>query len=191
MPGSSLWLLPPSSHPLNLLLTSLISKTNARFNSPYTFLPHVTLTSDIPSSAYSSDPQAWLDELAKNFPPAADVSVQFEKLEVGSIFVKKITVRVRKDGVRGLAETARGVVEAGDGEAEKWAEEAYLPHLSLLYSAIEVSDDELREMERVVEDAGVDLEGKGEMGGWVGGRVVLVETDKKIEEWEPIAVKDF
>ncbi|KAF2496102.1 2, 3 cyclic phosphodiesterase [Lophium mytilinum] len=191
MPGSSLWLLPPPSHPLTPLLTSLISKTSTRFSSPYTFLPHVTLTSDIPSSIYSSDPQAWLDELAKRFPPAAEVSVQFEKLEVGNIFVKKITVRVRKDGVSGLAKIAREVVEARAGEAEKWVEEAYLPHLSLLYSAIEVSDDELSELGGVVENAGVDLGGKGEMGGWVGGRVVSVQTDKKIEEWEPIAVKDL
>jgi 2',3'-cyclic-nucleotide 3'-phosphodiesterase len=58
-------------------------------------------------------------------------------------------------------------------------------------SAIEVSCEELREIQQVVEDAGVDLEGKGYMGGWSGGRVVLVPTDRKIEDWEPIAMKDL
>jgi len=31
------------------------------------------------------------------------------------------------------------------------------------------------------------VQGDGEMGGWTGGTLVLVPTDKPIEEWKPIA----
>lgn len=33
----------------------------------------------------------------------------------------------------------------------------------------------------------VKLGGTGDMSGWVGGRVVLVPTDKPIDQWVPIA----
>ncbi|GAB1316124.1 hypothetical protein MFIFM68171_06334 [Madurella fahalii] len=71
MPGSSLWLLPPQSHPLHTALSTLISRTlPARFPreaassasvSPHFFAPHVTLTSEVAPSRYGADPQAWLD----------------------------------------------------------------------------------------------------------------------------------
>jgi 2',3'-cyclic-nucleotide 3'-phosphodiesterase len=38
-----------------------------------------------------------------------------------------------------------------------------------------------------VKEAGVELKGVGESGGWVGGRVVLVDTSKPINQWVPIA----
>jgi 2',3'-cyclic-nucleotide 3'-phosphodiesterase len=33
----------------------------------------------------------------------------------------------------------------------------------------------------------VNFEGKEQLGGWTGGRVVLVPTDKPVEQWQPIA----
>jgi 2',3'-cyclic-nucleotide 3'-phosphodiesterase len=32
----------------------------------------------------------------------------------------------------------------------------------------------------------VNFEGKGQLGGWIGGRVVLVPTDKPVDQWQPI-----
>jgi 2',3'-cyclic-nucleotide 3'-phosphodiesterase len=45
----------------------------------------------------------------------------------------------------------------------------------------------IAEIETLVQDAGLRLDGEGELGGWVGGRVVLVQTDKAIGEWVTIA----
>lgn len=43
----------------------------------------------------------------------------------------------------------------------------------------------------MVKDAGVNLDGNGEMGGWTGGSVWLVPTYKPFEEWKPVAVRDL
>ncbi|KAF2447991.1 hypothetical protein P171DRAFT_429577 [Karstenula rhodostoma CBS 690.94] len=56
MPGSSLWLLPPRGHPLDAALSTLIAQTAAHFGSPHTFLPHVTLTSEIAADVVSTTP---------------------------------------------------------------------------------------------------------------------------------------
>jgi len=42
-------------------------------------------------------------------------------------------------------------------------------------------------VEKDISDAGVSLDGEGEMGGWEGGEVWLVATYKDIKDWEPVA----
>lgn len=133
MPGSSLWLLPPTGHPLNSILESLINSTATHFNSSHLFLPHVTLTSDISSSTYSSDPQKWLDSLS--FPAGDVVEVKLGPLASEGVFVRKLYSKVSKS--EGLCQTgtmARKAVRGFEDEekAMKWAEEQYMPHLSLL-----------------------------------------------------------
>lgn len=54
---------------------------------------------------------------------------------------------------------------------------------------VPISDDQRKELERVVEEAAVDLSGRGDMGGWKGGVVWLVSTEKPIAEWQPIATR--
>jgi 2',3'-cyclic-nucleotide 3'-phosphodiesterase len=133
MPGSSLWLLPPSDHPLKSILPTLISQTSNHFNSPHSFIPHITLTSEIPPSLYGSDPQAWLDSLA--LPEAGDMQVTFEELCSEDVFVRKLYIRCDKtDKLMKLGAMCRQTVGGFEDEtkAEKWAKEAYNPHLSLL-----------------------------------------------------------
>jgi 2',3'-cyclic-nucleotide 3'-phosphodiesterase len=132
MPGSSLWLLPPADHPLNSLLTSLIEQTSAHFKSPHLFIPHVTLTSEISSSSYGSAPQEWLDNF--KFPTGNNVKVRFERLQSEEVFVKKLYIKVEKEGVIDLGKISRKAVEgyAEETNAKYWAEEKYMPHLSLL-----------------------------------------------------------
>ncbi|AEO64410.1 uncharacterized protein THITE_2126759 [Thermothielavioides terrestris NRRL 8126] len=84
MPGSSLWLVPPPTHPLHDILTTLITRTlPARFPletssspavAPHFFAPHVTLTSEIAPAQYNDNggPQAWLDSLP--FPSSSSSS---------------------------------------------------------------------------------------------------------------------
>jgi 2',3'-cyclic-nucleotide 3'-phosphodiesterase len=112
MPGSSLWLLPPANHPLNDILPTLIDKTSKQFNSPHRFLAHITLTSEISPSKYGSDPQAWLDSLS--LPASKDVNIEFEPLE---------SDEQCRQQVQSFEEGAK---------ARSWAEEQYMPHLSLL-----------------------------------------------------------
>lgn len=133
MPGSSLWLLPPASHPLNNLLSTLIDKTSSHFHSPHRFLPHVTLTSEINASAYESDPQAWLDSL--NIQLGSKILVKFQRLHSEHVFVRKLYIKCEKaGGLVLLAQRCRQQIQGFEEieKAEKWAKESYTPHLSLL-----------------------------------------------------------
>jgi len=133
MPGSSLWLLPPADHPLNDVIPSLIDKTSKQFNSPHRFLPHVTLTSEISPSKYGSNPQAWLDSL--NLPAGQNVKVAFERLGSEDVFFRKLYIKCEKhEGLNQLAKQCRQQVNgfAEEAEASSWAEEQYMPHLSLM-----------------------------------------------------------
>ncbi|KAH9865859.1 2',3'-cyclic nucleotide 3'-phosphodiesterase [Plenodomus biglobosus] len=180
MPGSSLWLLPPPTHPLNTVLPTLISQTSEHFNSPHRFLPHVTLTSDISASSYSSDPQAWLDALA--LPSADSVAVTFEELGSEDVFVRKLYIRCAKtDGLKDLASACRRSVE-GWGEEDKakeWVEQRH--------DCPVVDQTGLSKIEGMAMRLGVHVHGRGELGGWNAGRVVLVPTDKPIDQWNAIA----
>lgn len=132
MPGSSLWLLPPPTHPLSIILSTLILKTSHHFNSPHHFVPHITLTVDIPPSTHSS-PQSFLDALP--LPTANSVNVRLGQLHSEDLFFKKLYIEVEKDGIRELARVARTAVEGfeeKDGAARMWVEKWYRPHLSLL-----------------------------------------------------------
>lgn len=157
MAGSSLWLVPPPSHPLHEILTTLITTTlpalvppgpappsdktaSPPSPSPPTFAPHLTLTSNIdPSSTYatSPSPQAWLDALP--FPAGTAVRVIFERVKTDNFFFRRCYLKVGYDGVRYVAAVARARGVEGEEEVgrrtEKWLEEwraAFGPHVSLL-----------------------------------------------------------
>ncbi|KAL5450163.1 hypothetical protein PMIN06_006624 [Paraphaeosphaeria minitans] len=200
MPGSSLWLLPPRGHPLDAALSKLIAETAAQFGSPHTFLPHVTLTSEIAADVYAPNPQAWLDALA--LPPPSQTHVSLGPLASEPVYVRKLYSRVPHPGVILAARAARSVVQPNAAEVESWLERKWVPHLSLLYhECVVVEAEKLRELEAWVRAEGVELDGgKGgererererEMGGWTGGRVVLVDTSRPIGEWVPIAEREL
>jgi 2',3'-cyclic-nucleotide 3'-phosphodiesterase len=193
MPGSSLWLLPPKAHPLNSILSTLINQTSLRFGSAHRFLPHVTITSEISPSQYSSDPQAWLDSL--KLPPGGEVEVKFEKLASEDVFVRKLYIKCNlAAGLKHLVMVCRREVEGfgNEEEAAKWTSEKYNPHLSLLYHDCPPVDAEgLAEVENLVEKAGVKLAEECNLDGWKGGRVVLVPTDEPIRQWSPLAEREL
>lgn len=134
MPGSSLWLLPPESHPLNEKLITLINRTASHFGSKDLFIPHVTLTSDlVKPSSYGPEPQRWLDSL--DLPAGGDVKVEFEKLSSEDVYFRKLYIKCQKTkGLKALATVCRKQVGGYEDEriARKWAEETYNPHASLL-----------------------------------------------------------
>jgi 2',3'-cyclic-nucleotide 3'-phosphodiesterase len=190
----SLWLLPPSSDsPLNGLLASLIAQTSSHFHSTHSFLPHVTLTSEISPEKYSSDPQAWLDSL--DLPSGDEVQVKFKQLASDDVFVRKLYIQCHKtDGIKKLAGACRQEVEGfgDDSKAKEWANYQYNPHVSLLYhDCPQVGTEGLSEVEQLARKAGVDHTGESGYSGWSGGRIVLVPTDKPIGLWEPIASREL
>lgn len=134
MPGSSLWLLPPSDHPLGKVLPALIDKTSKQFGSPHRFLPHVTLTSEISPSTHGSDGQAWLDSLDLGV-GENEVRVNFKHLDSEDYFFRKLYIKCQvDDGLKKLAKQCRRHVGGFSDEkkAEQWANESYMPHLSLM-----------------------------------------------------------
>lgn len=62
------------------------------------------------------------------------------------------------------------------------------PHHS---GGVPIGEHTLREITKVVQEAGVKLSDEesdaGEWDGWDGGVVWLVPTDKPLTEWKPIA----
>lgn len=202
MPQSSLWLIPPKDdHPFNKSLKSLISETIASDfprvpKDQLNFPPHVTLTSDIPASTYSSDPQAWLDNLSlpQEFKKEhVEPDLNFEVLETGNQFFKKLYLRARSDeNLLKLAAATRQATGADEGEAKKWAESEFKPHLSLLYADVDESD--------VKKKLGlVELQLGWEFGSLfdccggtlaMGARLVLVDTSGEVKEWKVLASRD-
>ncbi|KAK4221540.1 putative cyclic phosphodiesterase [Podospora fimiseda] len=208
MPGSSLWLLPPPSHPLFPLLSTLISST-LPLNFPlltsspllpkHFFTPHMTLTSDISPQTYSSDPQEWLDSIP--FPFAKEIKVRFTRIKSQDFFYRRCFIGVEYEGIDSVVAKAREYGVEGVGEQEKvrewlgWWREAFGGHVSLIYGDEQITDEVMRKIERVVIDAGVKLpdidDDKGQWDGWQGGRVQLVKTDGPIKDWKVIAEREL
>ncbi|KIW63161.1 hypothetical protein PV04_10029 [Phialophora macrospora] len=200
---SSLWLIAPNDdHPFNKSLKDLIGGTLPS-DFPHTpknnFIPHVTVTSEIdPAKTYerSSSPQEWLDSLVlpefqreKN-----EVVLELEQLEAGEPFFKKVTLRAKKDA--NLVKFASKCREQGlllsESEAQKWAENDYLPHLSLFYGDIPTSEVQ-KKIGLIELQLGFEFGSLFDCCGGtlaMGAKLVLVDTSKEIKDWVPIAQRD-
>ncbi len=140
MPGSSLWLIPPSSHPLHQILSELISEALPSGFPSVTgpsFAPHLTLTSNIPPAVYGDKPQEWLNSIP--WPKSPDVKVQLRAVRTEDVFFRRCYIKVASDGVRGIAglARARGVngEESVGTKTEQWLGEwsaSFGPHVSLI-----------------------------------------------------------
>ncbi|GAB7339036.1 hypothetical protein MBLNU457_5698t2 [Dothideomycetes sp. NU457] len=188
MPGSSLWLLPPPNTPLNTHLQTLITSTlPSRFPSTkaHNFIPHITLTSNVPASLHSPDPQAWLDSL--DLPASSTITAEVVAVDPDDKFFKKLTLRLEKKGVLvdlATACRAQGVLDGDGAGAEKWAEEdAELPKADVA--------KKLDVVKRDLQDMRGQLNAQAEDKVAHGGVVVLVPTDKPIHEWDPIARREL
>lgn len=197
MPGASLWLVPPSGSKVEQILSNLITNVvPSKFpdlGSPPDFPPHLTLTSDVPQDLIEQDPQSWLDSLSITLTEAP--SVEFQSLDIGQQFFKKLTLGVSKGPLQSLAAQLRGVVIDDETSAKQWAEAVYAPHVSLLYADVEIDEATRREILHDVDKAGIQLAGEGFLGagmgegtnGWSGGRIVVVPTYKELKDWTIVA----
>ncbi|KAL1870744.1 hypothetical protein Daus18300_005064 [Diaporthe australafricana] len=142
MPGSSLWLTPPPTHPLHAIITKLIETAlPAHFPDdnprPPTFSPHLTLTSGIDPSVYGDQPQKWLDNIS--FPAASGAVVRFESVRSQDVYFRRCYIKCEFDGARDVAAIARARGVEGEDEVgpktrawlEEWRE-AFGPHVSLM-----------------------------------------------------------
>lgn len=204
MPGSSLWLIPPSDdNPFNKSLQELITDTlPSDFpDAPkHPFIPHVTISSDIePAETYaSSSPQQWLDNLSLPHTLKKEVNeviIELETLEAGEPFFKKCTLQAGKDtNLLHLAATCRQqcIPRLSEHQAQTWAETEYLPHLSLFYGDVPVAEVR-RKLPMIETQLGFEIGSLFDCCGGslaMGARLVLVDTAKDIEEWRVMAQRE-
>ncbi|EPS45712.1 hypothetical protein H072_284 [Dactylellina haptotyla CBS 200.50] len=199
----SLWLLPPPG-PLCEVLKKLISTTLPKRipDAVPDFQPHITISSGL-SPTSQSDFQAFLS----SFPIGSlRPHVQFKRLRYGTAFWTKITLELHKsDSLKQLAVICRPFVTPGvtEEQARDWVEkyttpaesgeQGFIPHLSLVYWEPDIRDEKYDDV-RVgvrsdVYDSGLKLEEGlmeeiAEMGGWVGGKLVIVDTTRDVSEWK-------
>ncbi|KAA8894865.1 2',3'-cyclic-nucleotide 3'-phosphodiesterase, partial [Sphaerosporella brunnea] len=193
---ASLWLVPPADSALESALQKLISDTlPAHFAATEqvpSFAPHLTLTSNLPKEF--SNPQEVLSQITVSSLP----EVIFKSVNVGDFFFTRLTLHTEKTAsLVALAQQCRRKFSEGctsDREAEAWAQNVFTPHVSLVYSAMPAEDVKADVLEKAVKDidaAGVVVGGgvASEMGGWKGGKIVLVQTWKDLSEWKVLAEK--
>lgn len=202
MPQSSLWLIPPQDdHPFNKSLKSLIGESIASDfprvpKDQLGFLPHVTLTSDISPETYGTDPQSWLDSLplpTEFKKEHVEPDLNFETIETGNQFFRKLYLRAKKDeNLLKLAIATRQATGVDAEKARQWADSEFMPHLSLLYADIEEA-----EVKKKV--ALVELQLGWEFGSLfdccggtlaMGARLVLVDTSQEIKDWKVLASRE-
>lgn len=201
MTGSSLWLIAPSKdNPFNKSLEDLIGNalpSNFPRVPKNSFIPHVTITSDIdPAKTYASSPQEWLDslELPMFQKEKNEVIIELEVLEAGEPFFKKVTIKAKKDAnlIQLATKCRQQSLLLSESTASTWAEKEYLPHLSLFYG--DVPQSEVQKKIPLIElQLGFELGSLFDCCGGtlaMGAKLVLVDTSKEIKDWSVIAQRD-
>ena len=116
-------------------------------------------------------------------------------------FFIRVTIHAEKtSSLVALAQQCKlkfSVGVSGEADAAAWAENVFTPHVSLVYSNMaseKVKAAVLPKVAEAIDVAGIVV-GAGtawsqsEMSGWKGGRILLVQTFKAIDEWKAIAEK--
>ncbi|PSK37488.1 hypothetical protein B9Z65_2230 [Elsinoe australis] len=145
----------------------------------------------------AEQPEAPKGEENKASIPAKPVEVNLYELEAGEPFFKKLTLRAKKP-CPGLSELAVAVraqgCYSGDVEtAKSWEKDEYLPHLSLLYADV-TREEAQKKIPGVLQDlvrAKAILKPARDGTVAKGGSIVLVTTDREIQEWKPIASRQL
>ena len=176
----SLWLTLPPDAPINDHLIELIKSLPAvhpSLASSPIFMPHITLTSQIPDDN--------TDISSLDIPPFLAVSIKH--LTFGNAYFKKVYFTMdRSHELLQLAQEARIKFNGlGKEDAKHAVEKDYDPHLSLLYNDVDI-DHRLKVAveDKVTEQAEHFGFGSWEGKSWEGGQVVLVRTEGAVEQWK-------
>ncbi|KAF3940987.1 hypothetical protein ABW19_dt0208993 [Dactylella cylindrospora] len=181
------------------------------------FQPHITITSSIPATLLPTA-QSVLTSIPL---PSPAPTIIFKRLRYGTAFFTKITIEIHKSTtLKNLAIACRSalVPDVDYAKAEEWSEkyttpaesgeEGFIPHLSLVYWGGDLVTDVTGENDAVkmgvrsdVYEAGIKfnetVEGVfeeveiGDLGGWRGGKLVIVDTQGKIEDWKVLAEREL
>ncbi|KAK7203221.1 2',3'-cyclic-nucleotide 3'-phosphodiesterase [Myxozyma melibiosi] len=212
MPGLSLWLSPPAGSSIESILTDLISSlsdsvvaiapapsdSSVPITPPH-FKPHITITSNIPTT---TDPDSVVAYAASLFSPSSSspssprLRIEVTGVDFGPAYFKKIFLRILK--APDLVLLARSVrerfvcpyqtdpraVARPDQVAAEWAEQEYDPHISLAYiDQWPLTDKQIELSEKLVAEAVKEKV-------WHGGRIALYETQGPAEQWKMLAFRD-
>lgn len=179
----SLWLTLPPNTPINDHLAELIKSlptAHPSLASSPIFMPHITLTSQIP------DDNSDISTLG--IPPS--LAVLIKDLTFGNAYFKKVYFTMdRSHKLLQLAEEARITFNGlGKEDAKHTVEKDYDPHLSLLYSDVDI-DNRLKAAveDKITKQAEQFGFGSWEGKSWEGGQVVLVKTEGAVEQWKILA----
>jgi 2',3'-cyclic-nucleotide 3'-phosphodiesterase len=151
------------------------------------FFPHITLTSGFELEA-SQDPQTRLNSLS--LPVNQGPNASFLELDCGNKWTKKLFIRVMKETLAPLAAACQTSVHNSDSrQAKVGVQTEWDPHVSLVYSDMEITEDILQTCKEIVLDTGVCFGGDdpGRVTGWKSGSVWLVPTFLKVKDWRPVA----
>ncbi|KAK5946377.1 hypothetical protein PMZ80_000520 [Knufia obscura] len=203
--SSSLWLIPTQDNPftkeLQELITTTIPSNFAATITPdkkHTFIPHVTLTTDITPKTHSPPPQQWLDNLS--LPPfqreTNEVPLELSHLEAGDTFHRKLSIAITPhDNLSQLAARCRreAIANTNEEAAQSWAaSDEFRPHLSLLYADVPRSEVQ-RRLPMIEGQLGWSLGSLFDCCGGTlcfGGEMVLVETGGEVDEWRVLARRE-
>ena len=173
--GLSLWIVPPESYKPGSSLKELTTKAfPAYFRGSPHFVPHVTLTADIPESTRNLLSTMNLESTA---PPI----IEFGPLAYGEGFFNGIYLTInRTDSLLALVKHVREYINQVPPE-----DPSYGPHMSLAYVDKKPTADQLRYVESEAETA------IGGSPGWKGGSVWLVDTSPIVTEWKILETFEF
>ncbi|ODV92397.1 hypothetical protein CANCADRAFT_86218 [Tortispora caseinolytica NRRL Y-17796] len=167
----ALWLQPPSG--VAAILQESIDKLSKAANSDQ-FLPHVTVTTQVPSDIDREALQGIADRLL------GETSVSFTQLVFGTYFFKNAFIRVeRSESLLELTHACRALF---DPEVDTWIQ-SYDPHVSLIYSNIDILYHP--ELKEAAVQAYAHIAESCQ--GWVGGSLALVDCfGSPVAEWTPL-----
>jgi hypothetical protein len=163
----SLWLVPPRESIVYARLSSIVESFDG------TFVPHVTLVSDIPLATSIEFLDASLLDYFVGHPLP---DVRLTTLETGPDFFKRLFLRCeRTASLVSLARFARQTLVDRHNNLDQWIDH-YDPHVSLIYAErSQCNDDELR--------ARIDLSTLLDEQ-WQGGEIRLVDTSRPVSQWK-------
>lgn len=134
--------------------------------------------------------------------PAADcdgddrIVVDLTTLEAGEAFFKKLTLRVAKPNAPleklAIACRAQGVCSGDFERAREWERMEYEPHLSVMYAdmPLKEADKKIPALLQDFDRAKAIFKPARDGTVAVSGSVVLVPTDREIDQWKPIARRE-
>ena len=196
----SLWLVPHGHNPFTKAVKELISdEVPKQFDKPkQNVTPHVILTSDVDIDKVSGgkSPQEWLDsvQLPEFKAEFSEVVVELNAVEADDDFYRKMNISVKNEAnLDKLAAVCRQAgVGASEEKAKAWAQSNFHPCLTLLYA--DISTREAQNKVALIEmKIGFAI---GDIfaccGGTLcmGGHLVLVDTSKPVDQWEPVAKRE-